>query len=223
MENLRLNDEINALILEKSALSKMLADTRQELYEKAKYQDILNSKRYRIGSMIVETVKNPLKIFLWPSWILKKSFTPLTDIHRYLKMLKQLKRDYIIIIAVRDTPGLALNKTVAREILRLGFKVNLQNKHWHSYIGVVDAGKVIHEQISAEEEALSYKSTVGGFAVEITSKSLNVGNLAAIKIDGKDYAVNKRGLNIVVIEKDTRKVVDTVCFDTHEPKFGCTR
>jgi hypothetical protein len=228
-------------MLEKSALSRMLADTRQELYEKPpeiivspiekeQYRKIMqlsfsgiNSKYYRIGNRIMETLKNPLKIFLWPYWVFKWHFSPLTNIQQYFELLNKLKREYIIIIAVKDTPGLAFNESVAQAMGRLGFKISLQNKHWHSYIGVVNAGKVAYEEISVNEEEVSYKSTLEGFVVKIVSKSLNSGNLAVIQIDGIDYAVNERGLNIVLIRKNIRQVVDSVCFDTHMPEFECIR
>ena len=49
------------------------------------------------------------------------------------------------------------------------------------------------------------------------------GNEAVIKYNGIDYAVNERGFNIVLIEKESGIVEDSVCFDTHLPDYKCYR
>lgn len=43
----------------------------------------------------------------------------------------------------------------------------------------------------------------------------NASDNVHIKINGDNYAVNKRGLNIVIYSKKYKKVVDSVCFDTY--------
>lgn len=40
-------------------------------------------------------------------------------------------------------------------------------------------------------------------------------------IDGVDYAVNRRGLNIVVFDTQNFKVIDSVVFDTHATGIPC--
>ena len=42
-----------------------------EGYNFQNVSEIKNSYRYRIGDKVVETAKNPLKLFLWPVWIFK--------------------------------------------------------------------------------------------------------------------------------------------------------
>ena len=39
--------------------------------------------------------------------------------------------------------------------------------------------------------------------------------MCSILINGKEYAVNSRGLNIVVYDNINKCVVDSICFDTH--------
>jgi len=50
----------------------------------------------------------------------------------------------------------------------------------------------------------------------ITSIGNGGGNISSIKINGSEYSPNDRGLNFVVYNNDTKKIVDAVCFDTYE-------
>jgi hypothetical protein len=186
------------------------------------------SARYRMGCRAAETLRNPLKVFLWPSWIAcapkPGGLAREADIRRYLARLDEMKRECLIAVAVRDTPGLALDEEIAQGLLHLGLTVSLRGKHWRSYIGVLDAGNAAHEALGAAEgDALFWAAAAGGLALEVESRSYPSGDLASIKIDGIDYAVNGRGLNIVVARKNSRLPIDSVCFDTHLPGFACSR
>ena len=46
---------------------------------------------------------------------------------------------------------------------------------------------------------------------------------SVIKIDGTDHSMNKRGLNIVVFDKLTDSVIDSVAFDTNQSSAFCLR
>ena len=46
------------------------------------------------------------------------------------------------------------------------------------------------------------------------------GNVASVVINGQEYSVNRRGLNIVVYSHYQDKVIDSVCFDTQEGAFA---
>ena len=50
----------------------------------------------------------------------------------------------------------------------------------------------------------------------ISSAGMEVGNSCSIKINDKEYAINNRGLNIVVYDIIYHFVIDSVCFDTYE-------
>ena len=92
-----------------------------------------------------------------------------------------------------------------------------------SSITAVNGGKVIFEQLGAEESPVIYDTKVGPHTVHAESRVYHNGNLAVININGKDYAVNSRGLNIVIYDKTKRKPIDSVCFDTHISDFTCFR
>jgi|GEM_PF-342525 len=145
------------------------------------------------------------------------------DIIDYLDTLANNTAGNIIVISVKDTPGLALNSFVASGLKALGLKTNLEGKHGHSYIAVLNGGKVIFEQLGEDSNPVVYDAKFGKFTVHSESRIYTNGNLSVININGKDYSVNSRGLNIVVYKKSDQTLVDSVCFDTHVSDFTCLR
>jgi hypothetical protein len=185
-----------------------------------------NSIHSRMGCRLAEAARNPLKIFLWPAWLAEAARKNTAskalgqaDIHAYLAFLSRYRRAYAYAIAVKDTPGLALDAALAQEIRACGLREDLCGKHWRAYIGVVDGGTLAHEALGAAEEPLFWAGPLAGLPCDIASKPYHAGNLASIKLGGIDYAVNERGLNIVVVDKSTKHVFDAACFDTHLPGF----
>ncbi|NLK40400.1 MAG: 4Fe-4S binding protein [Clostridiales bacterium] len=145
------------------------------------------------------------------------------DIYEYLELLNKYKSKYIIFISVKDTPGFKLDNSIALKLMSLGLKTDLQNKHWHSYIGIVDSGNLVYEKLSSYNEGLVFEKKLKRMHVHVVSKPFKKGNVAKIILDGIDYAINKRGLNIVVYDKYATKVIDSVCFDTHSKDLICIR
>ena len=47
--------------------------------------------------------------------------------------------------------------------------------------------------------------------------------LSSILIDGEEYSMMNNGLNIAVYDNDSKKFVDKVCFDTHNPDLPAIR
>lgn len=146
-----------------------------------------------------------------------------TDILDYLDVLNKQKKDNLIIISVKDTPGLNLDSFIAQKLMALGLKTNLEGKHGHSYIAVIDDGNVAYENLGENLEPSVYQAKVGGHSLMVTSRVYKNGNESVINIDNKDYSVNKRGLNIVICNKASGYVIDSVSFDTHVKDSTCRR
>jgi hypothetical protein len=149
-------------------------------------------------------------------------------LQNYLRLLKSLSKRYMILIAVRDTTGAFLTDDIATGIKALGFTVDLsfeKGLKWqhHTYIGIIDRGEVICETLSKQKEPSYYTATWDRVSYEVVSKSYSEGSTAVIKIDGVDYATNRRGLNIAVFDPIAKLVIDSVCFDTHVAAFVCSR
>lgn len=150
-------------------------------------------------------------------------FCTLSEINAYLDMLSQYQQELIILIAVRDTPGFELTEDIDQKLARLGCRHSLIDKHWQSYIFVMDGGQIISEMISKNEERVAYNGTILGKIYKVVSRSYRKGNIAAIMVDGIDYSENRRGLNIVVLDKNLNAVIDSVVFDTHAKGIPCYR
>ena len=146
------------------------------------------------------------------------------DLESYLSLLSELE-DCTIFFAVKDTQGYQLNEQMIDQMEILGFEQleELLEKEYHTFVGIVQDGQTVYQQIGDADEAIRYDGTVDGSFVRIESKTFQYGNQASIQIDGSDYAVNKRGLNIVVYNNKTYEIIDAVAFDTHSENYICYR
>ncbi|MBQ8170530.1 MAG: polysaccharide pyruvyl transferase family protein [Oscillospiraceae bacterium] len=150
-------------------------------------------------------------------------YSDCTDIHWYLDLLCHYKDNLNIFIAVKDTPGLELNEKTAEKLMALGLKESLKDKHWHSYVAAIGRGNVLGELIDTEGKEINYEGMVDAVSVKLKSSAYNNGNIGSIMINGKEYAVQSRGLNIVVMDAATGVKLDSVCFDTHVADATCKR
>lgn len=151
------------------------------------------------------------------------NISDISDIHTYLLVLKKYSYRYIIFISVKDTPGFWINEIIANEINRLGIKTNLANQHWHGYLGVICNGEVLLDKLGDMNENLEEYLDVLGLPIHLVSKCYNTGNISEISICGINYSVNNRGLNFVVWDTKERRVIDSVCYDTHKESVPCSR
>lgn len=139
----------------------------------------------------------------------------------YLEQLGREKDKYIVIATVKDTAGISVSNGVEDAMKSAGFKKSIKDKHWNSYIGILDGGEVVYENISEGE--LVHRVNVRGIDIVTASRHFKVGNVSKNFVNGKDYSVNRRGLNITVIDRNTAQVVDSVAFDMHPAEYACNR
>ena len=146
------------------------------------------------------------------------------ELEAYLRELKKKKNNYTVIFSVKDIQGFYLNRNIIEQLKELGFKdadILLEQKY-HSFIGIagLDGGNI---ELYGGDEYIQYSDKINGREILITSSTLNTGNNSCIQIGLTNYSINQRGLNIVVTDKQTGDIVDSVCFDTHVPEFTCYR
>ena len=79
------------------------------------------------------------------------------------------------------------------------------------------------QQLGTDLEASRFSGHVNGKDVLIESMVLKGGNTARVEINGHDYAINRRGFNIVVYDNEDDCMVDSVSFDTHTTGIDCYR
>lgn len=146
----------------------------------------------------------------------------ITDIHKYTEAVSCLKNS-ILILAAKDTLGYELDGKVAAELRKLGIRKDLSNRHWRGYLFIRNEMKKVAEIMGEPDRSVGYSGVIDGHAIGVKSAPWNDGNTAEIVIDGKNYAVNQRGINIVIFDKKQNTVTDAVCFDTHRKDFMCVR
>lgn len=154
-------------------------------------------------SSIIAEKKQPLKF--------------ITDPVLYFNVLAKRNNDYIVIMSVKDTPGMYVSAEVTDAMTLAGFKSDIRNKHWNSYIGIMNCGIIVYEKLSTDE--IVYRGKIDDMNLTVVSRNFKIGNVSKNIINGVDYSVNHRGVNITVIDKTTGIIEDSVCFDMHTKKY----
>ncbi len=139
------------------------------------------------------------------------------NINEYLDVLSFIKEKYIIFLSVKDTPGDGLTAKIIEKLKQLGFS-NFSKELWRMYAGVVVNGHILCDK-SADEVELpviyEYKDLYEKPYFYISSHAWRKENKSEIIINGVDYSANIRGINIVVYDNNTEKVLDSIGFDNH--------
>ena len=151
-----------------------------------------------------------------------KSTTSLND---YLDLLETeyISSRYTILMAVKDIQGYAITREITDRLISLGCTGGniLLDRQYHSFISIINGTDVIERYGS--DEAICYDGELNDRKLHMSSMTYTKGNQAEIKIGSKDYAKNKRGLNIVLYDNRKEEIIDSVSFDTHVPEFTCSR
>lgn len=146
--------------------------------------------------------------------------TDIDNINDYLTYIDS--KQYSVFIAVKDDASNALNQEACSSLLNLGLIESLKDQFRSSYIAVIDQGTVMYENID-NKKITTYGELSDGTCYSVVSAGAEYGNYCSIIIDGMEYAVNARGLNIVVYDNNTGSVADSVSFDTYACTFDITR
>ncbi|MBQ1312212.1 MAG: hypothetical protein IIY55_10225 [Blautia sp.] len=163
----------------------------------------------------------------------------ITDLSEYLP--RMFSDQYFVVISAYDEAADGLDDEIREQIASLGLTNLSRMQEGESYLGIIDSGRVVLDagtnesekgfraygtyengqvklydvQILEGTEDEPYMSTGSGY-FQATSKGLNAGNASSVNIDGTGYSPQRRGLNFVVLRKDTEQVVSTCVFDTHK-------
>lgn len=157
-------------------------------------------------------------INLVPPMSLEK-ITECTGFIAYILGLNKFSSLIDIFIVSRDahTNPSRTTSEMLQSMSLLGLRNDFANTYRYSYIGIIKAGNVTAELLS-NNKSLKYECEIDGNWVSMESTGYNAvltdNCPVAIKINGINLAVDKRGLNIVVWDKMENKLLDSVCFDT---------
>lgn len=136
------------------------------------------------------------------------------DFAAYVNTLTDTYRDKTIFIAASDDMSQGLNEADLNALRALGLREDYSEAFQDSYIAVIQDGKVEYEALS--NRPLDYNGVCGrsGKKYELHSSGWWTAAGASVRLDGTEYAVNSRGLNIVVYDDERGLVLDSVGFDT---------
>ena len=151
-----------------------------------------------------------------------------TDREKALNLLSGLKQDMqnkLIIISVCDEACAGWNDLLQQKMNDINLNSDFVNNVQNSYIGIVDCGQPVFNTWS--DKTLVYDGCFKDrqnetHSVYIESGGFVSGNLAKIDIDGVSYAINGRGLNIVVYDYAKNEVSLSTAIDTHESAWEVT-
>jgi len=184
---------------------------------------LLSNCWYRNRVSTAENSRRRLISYLEINPLRRAFYLPVVnDFSSYLDLLSVTKRA-LVFVAVRDNAGKAYTFEMVKYVEQMGLKVKWNQLGWNSYLAILDEGKVILEKCGSLGKPLEYQCEYEGMEIVMHSRIYDQGNDAGIILDGIDYAVNKRGINIVVYDKDIKKVVDSVGFDTFSETCDCSR
>lgn len=139
------------------------------------------------------------------------------EIEPYLSLLQH--DQYTVIIASKDEFSGSLKESTVELLRQFGLSADLIGQDECNYLAVISGGEVLSEQLSFER--VEYRGALrnGYVPLYVLSAKDEWGNgLTSIRIGEKEYTKNETGLNMVVYNNQTQKVVDSVWFNTFEPE-----
>lgn len=134
----------------------------------------------------------------------------LTD---YLKELSLLD-DVSVFISVSDDLYGSLTDSIRTLLNDFGLSSNFDLRFKQSaYLAIKEHNKVIYETF-ANHKISKDGTLTNGISYHMTSSGFLSVAESVITINGKNYSMNRRGINIVTCDNKTGKVLDSVNFDT---------
>lgn len=141
------------------------------------------------------------------------------DLVDYLQNLPT-ENTITLMVAHTDTSR-RFNVLMERQFLDMGITTTPTGSNNRSYAAIISDGEVVFQGRGRgnSRSLIAHETVIDGVTVAVSSstQAIRDGNLGEtyITINGVQYAVLRRGLNIVVFDKILGEVVDSVSFDTN--------
>lgn len=174
-------------------------------YEASRYAQYVEYKNKNIH--LIEAINKPYEILFVPRIFINKVpkekyiIEPINKPKKLYDLIKD-NQENLIIISARDEAQHGLNAKTKLKLKSIG--LNLDKLAYRgSYVAVINAGNVIYEKVDNKGSVDAQNKSLNNLGInEITSAGFTYGNVSKIIYHGKDYSLNKRGLNLVIVKKD---------------------
>lgn len=146
------------------------------------------------------------------------NLTLVTDFKSYLSRLYRSR--YSVLVSVNGAGTGAYSGDAKRIMEQFGLDPRLTAGG--CYVAALEQGTVLADQWSRKPVTQSV-TLADGRSCTLTSDDSQFTPVSSINIDGTEYALSDPGINIVVYNHETGKVVDSVAFDFTEAAVTATR
>ena len=137
----------------------------------------------------------------------------ITDVDEYLDAVRDGL--YAVALAVKGDAAEGMRDSTKAKLKALGLRQEWtpETMSGKSYIGIVSDSGIVEKSGGPVAASGLFRNGYSRYAVSSAGTDDEGGAACSINIDGKEYALTARGLNMVVYDLPTRKVVDRVCFE----------
>lgn len=136
-----------------------------------------------------------------------------SDFTYYIEEMSKQDKNKVFFVVGKDEWTNGISEFEQNIFQKIGLRTDIKNNYRSSYIAIIENGNAVFEKCSNRETETEYYLE-NEDKVELMSCGFLCGSDCSIKINEKEYALKNRGLNIVVYDKETQQVIDTVSFDT---------
>lgn len=147
-----------------------------------------------------------------------------SSLHEYLYKLNE-RNDLSILMSVSDDMMRFLRDEDIRALKEFGLKTDFESmtysdsfaavKQYTDVIYEASGNRILEKELKLKNDESCYIVSTGFLQGKPSGAFTNkTWANAIIKIDGNNYAENKRGLNFVIYDDIAKVVIDTVVFDT---------
>ncbi len=148
------------------------------------------------------------------------------QVFSYFRALEASLDKCMVLISVKDEACEAVDQCLAEYMERLGLH-GFEGEHLqNSYIAVISGGDAQVERWAAAPLRLEDELVCGDgtrLGIQMKSGGFAYGNMVELQIDDTDYAAGVRGINVVVLDQESGRVISSVGIDTHSSKWTLTQ
>ena len=140
------------------------------------------------------------------------------DFCKYINLLNNFPDELCVLMAINDCGLESLSEDEKNALKTLGIESQYFANWPNSFVGIIDNRIVQCDIHSNNKIEFSYNINDKN-AILLSKGFLQSGGFCSIEIEDTEYSVCRRGLNIVIYDKKSKTVIDSVCFDF----FGANR